>query len=93
MTIKGLTDKLERRMPKLGQLRKGEKKKGNRPGKDLTYFRFVCQDPTIDRRFHEIYDKEPRLCAMCEFAKLHVNAMPCKKCFYLPFKPHWKPQG
>ena len=34
MTIKGLTDQLERKMPKLGQLRKGEEKKGNRPGKD-----------------------------------------------------------
>jgi hypothetical protein len=38
-------------------------------------------------------DSAKRLCAMCEFGSLPVNEMPCKKCFYLPFKPHWKPQN
>lgn len=40
MPIKGLTD--QGRFPSIGQLRKGEPKPGgNRPGRDLDYFRFT----------------------------------------------------
>lgn len=61
MPIDGLTTGLEAKMPKLGTLRKGAKKTGNAPGKDLTYFRFVCNDPAIAARFEEVYGKEPRI--------------------------------
>ncbi len=61
MPIKDLTDKLEAKMPTLGQLRKGAKKTGNAPGKDLTYFRFVCHDERINTLFHKIYEDEPRI--------------------------------
>jgi hypothetical protein len=48
---------------------------------------------------HTIYntiigeDSAKRLCAMCEFGSFLTNQMPCKKCFCLPLKPHWKPQN
>jgi hypothetical protein len=41
----------------------------------------------------QVQGVERRLCAMCEFGNLLISDVPCKKCFYLPFKPHWKPQG
>jgi hypothetical protein len=52
---------------------------------------------TIDRSnniLRRMYrpDKAERLCSLCEFAGINVSEMPCKKCFRLPFKPHWKPQ-
>lgn len=63
MPIIGLTDQLTHEMPRLGQLRKGAKKPQNskKPGKDLTYFRFVCHNPDIVARFEKVYGKEPRL--------------------------------
>lgn len=63
MPIKNLTDKLKAKMPRLGELRKGAPKPKNskRPGEDLTYFRFKCNDERIDARFHEIYKEEPRI--------------------------------
>jgi hypothetical protein len=61
MSIKGLTDQPRKRLPRLAQLRKGEKKtEANKPGKDLTYFRFVCNDPAVVELFKEKYGNEPR---------------------------------
>ena len=62
MTIKGLTD-VGASFPRLGILRKGDAKPANsdRPGKDLSYFRFVTEDPDAKRLFHEIYGPEPRV--------------------------------
>jgi len=63
MPILDLTADLEAEMPELGTLRKGAPKPKNSkaPGKDLDHFRFVCNDPDIDRRFHEVYGNEPRV--------------------------------
>lgn len=59
MPIEGLsTDELS--FPRIGKLRKGEAKKDDRPGKDLTYFRFTSEDPALVDRFREIYGPEPR---------------------------------
>lgn len=30
------------------------------------------------------------LCNGCEYRTLPAEEMPCKKCFKLPFKPHYK---
>jgi ribosomal protein L40E len=49
-------------------------------------------DDISKRLNHMIYSAEKRLCVDCEFAKVPVRDMPCKKCFYLPLKPHWRPQ-
>ena len=52
MPVKGLTDRksIEARYPILGKLRKGDKKRANRPGEDLSHFRFTGEGP----RFEEI---------------------------------------
>ncbi len=49
MAIKGLTTDVRASFPSLGTLRKGAPKdpNGNRPGKDLTSFRFVGATPEI----------------------------------------------
>jgi hypothetical protein len=61
MPIKGLTDNPQAKMPRLGQLRKGAKKTNpKKPGEDLTYFRFVCNDPAAVEDFNGIYGSEPR---------------------------------
>jgi hypothetical protein len=52
----------------------------------------------IARRLYQmIHNKdmdkaEVRLCTMCRSSSIPTNEMPCKKCFYLPIKPHWRPQ-
>lgn len=67
MPIKGMTDKVEARLPRLGVLRKGmavEKiAKSGKPYKamvDLEYFRFTAKDPAIEAAFREAYGAEPR---------------------------------
>ena len=47
--------------PELGQLRKGAPKESNRPGKNLTYFRFTSSDPEAVDVFTSAYGDEPRL--------------------------------
>jgi hypothetical protein len=58
MAINGLTDK-DAAFPSLGVLRKGEKKTDeNKPGKDLTYFRFVSEDDLANQIFFSAYPSE-----------------------------------
>jgi hypothetical protein len=61
MPIKNLTDQ-KAAFPRLGILRKGapKPKNGNKPGEDLTYFRFVSEDPDAVRAFYDAYGAEPR---------------------------------
>jgi hypothetical protein len=59
MPIKGLTDRTAS-FPKLGTIRKGAPKTGNRPGQDLDYFRFDSADAELEKAFLEIYDQQPR---------------------------------
>ena len=60
MPIKGLTDR-GMAFPEIGQIRKGAKKGGNRPGKDLTYFRveFDEREKMATEKFLSIYGLEP----------------------------------
>lgn len=60
MGIKGLTEGA--RFPIIGQLRKGAPKpeQGNRPGKDLTFFRFTSEEPGLVETFNQVYGAEPR---------------------------------
>lgn len=62
MTIKGMTDRAAA-FPSVGILRKGEKKpeNGNKPGKDLTFFRFVTDDSLAEKMFAEAYPNEDAL--------------------------------
>jgi len=60
----------------LGILRKGAPKPedSDRPGKDLTYFRFVTDDAEADQAFHEVYGPEPReIQVMLPFATKDEN--------------------
>jgi hypothetical protein len=59
MAIKGLTDK-KAVFPRIGKLRKGGTKSGNRPGKDLDHFRFDSSDPGAVAAFTAAYGDEPR---------------------------------
>ena len=60
MPIKGLTDR-GLAFPEIGQIRKGAKKTGNRPGADLTYFRveFDEQEKKASKAFTDIYNDKP----------------------------------
>lgn len=60
MAIKGITDRQEA-YPIIGTLRKGDPKpvNGNRPGKNLTYFRFTSDDPAVVASFYENYPEKP----------------------------------
>ena len=62
MPIKGLTNQAPQ-FPLIGELRKGAPKpeQGNRPGKDLTYFRFTSDLEDVTEAFEAAYDGEPRL--------------------------------
>ena len=64
MPVKGLTDRksIEARYPILGKLRKGDKKRKNRPGEDLAYFRFTGEGPRfeeIERIFYQRFGPKP----------------------------------
>lgn len=63
MPIKGLTDRKTPSFPKIGDIRKGaEKTDPKRPGKDLTYFRYIPLEgeETAAEKFHQVYGDEPR---------------------------------
>jgi len=61
--IKGLTDNVIPRFPRLGKLRKGGEKPatGNKPGLELNYFRFTSENPAIVEAFHEAYGTQPAM--------------------------------
>lgn len=61
MAIVGLTDNVIPRFPRLGKLRKGGEKPtaGNKPGKELSHFRFTSDNPAIVKAFHDAYGNEP----------------------------------
>jgi len=61
--IKGLTDNVIPRFPRLGKLRKGGEKPavGNKPGAELNYFRFTSENPAIVAAFHEAYGNQPAM--------------------------------
>lgn len=62
MPIKGLTDRgsLKPRLARLGKLRKGGEKTGNKPGPDLDHFRFTSDNPDIVKAFQESHGDKPR---------------------------------
>lgn len=62
MAIKGLTTDRREAYPSLGTLRKGAAKpeQGNRPGADLTYFRFDTTNKGAARIFASKYGDQPR---------------------------------
>ena len=58
--IKGLTDNVIPRFPRLGKLRKGgEKNAQGGYGPDLDHFRFTSDNPAIVAAFHEAYGNTP----------------------------------
>ena len=59
MAIKRL--QREAQFPNIGKLRKGGVKPetGNRPGEDLTYFRFDSDDRRAEKMFHATYGDQP----------------------------------
>lgn len=63
MPIKGLSDRdsVDPRFKEIGRLRKGGEKKGNRPGEDLEYFRFVPNNnrQDVSDAFREAYGEAP----------------------------------
>lgn len=59
MPIKGLTDRAAS-FPKLGTIRKGAPKAGNRPGQDLDYFRFDTDNADLEGVFLQAYGQQPR---------------------------------
>ena len=54
MPIHGLTT--EQQLPVIGTLRKGAEKQGNRPGRELPYFRFVPADPDDNHLTARLYE-------------------------------------
>lgn len=60
MPILGLTDNVAA-FPRIGELRKGAEKPktGNKPGADLTHFRFTSKDSAVSSKFHAVYGSEP----------------------------------
>ena len=61
--IKGLTDNVIPRFPRLGKLRKGGEKPavGNKPGKELEYFRFTSENTAIVQAFTDAYGTQPAM--------------------------------
>lgn len=58
MPIRGLTDR-GASFPRIGTLRKGAPKEGNRPGADLHHFRFDSDDAAATAAFADAYGDEP----------------------------------
>lgn len=60
MPIKGLTDR-KLAFPEIGQIRKGAPKTGNKPGKDLPYFRVVFDEAEkeAEKIFRQVYGNQP----------------------------------
>lgn len=69
MPIKNLTDRetLKPRFPRIGKLRKGAEKSGNKPGDDLDHFRFTSDNENAVQAFRDVYGDNPRV----------VNAVMC----------------
>lgn len=59
MPIVGITD-ARAAFPRIGTLRKGEEKQGNKPGRDLDYFRFDSEDEDAIAKFHATYGDRPQ---------------------------------
>lgn len=59
MSIKGLTDEIVPRYPRLGKLRKGGEKTANGYGPDLDHFRFVSPYPEVTKAFYGAYPARP----------------------------------
>lgn len=60
MAIKGLTDR-QGAFPQIAVLRKGGAKESEKkPGQDLTFFRFDCDDEAVTAAFAAVYGSEPR---------------------------------
>lgn len=59
MPIAGLT-RTEAGFPRLGKIRKGDEKTGNRIGKDLDYFRVVSDRPGLADKIRELYGNQPK---------------------------------
>jgi len=87
MAIEGLTDG-KPTLPRVGTLRKGAARDPgkNRPGKDLTYFRFVTTDPDLPAKFEEAYGKEPR---RINAYLMHATALDN----FDPFREFWQAGG
>lgn len=88
--IKGLTDNVLPRFPRLGKLRKGSEqqdKNGKKVyGKDLDYFRFTSENPAIVDAFHAAYGNTP--------ATLHVYLpYPTVDLCFSTWKEHWSAGG
>ncbi len=60
MSIKGLTDEVSPRYPRIGKLRKGGEKSATGFGADLDYFRFVSPYPEVTKAFAAAYPNRPR---------------------------------
>ena len=86
MAIKGLTDKTEAAFPRIGILRKGGEKKGNRPGADLNYFRFTTDSQPVLDAFNATYGSEPQsLNVFLPYATPDAN--------FQAWKEHWVSGG
>lgn len=59
MSIKGLTDDIVPRLPRLGKLRKGGEKTAKGFGEDLTHFRFTSDKPAITEAFAKALGQQP----------------------------------
>lgn len=74
MPIKGLTER-PASFPQIGILRKGAKKtEANKPGADLKYFRFVCEDTEAVDAFQAAFGAQPEeIEILMPFAKCDEN--------------------
>lgn len=74
MPIKGLTER-PASFPQIGILRKGAKKtQENKPGADLKYFRFVCEDTEAQDAFQASFGAQPEeIEILMPFAKTDEN--------------------
>jgi hypothetical protein len=59
MPIIGLTDNIAPTFPEIGKVRKGAKRSGKGPGKDLRYFRFTSDRPEVEAAFYAVYPQRP----------------------------------
>ena len=80
MPIIGLTDEqsfdLNRAMPRIGKLRKGDEKKSNRPGEDLDYFRVTFEEEFeyLREEFKAMYGDKPVEFGEVQFIAANVEA-------------------
>ena len=73
MPIKNMTDRGPS-FPEIGQLRKGDEKKGNVPGKDLNeIFRFTSKIPEIVDRFNGAYPEATAINVLFPFPSVDQN--------------------